>query len=118
MMTKTDEISILFLWATEDVERQKALVALMAESAAWLAARPGFRKLKVRPSGDGKRVVVEGIWESQAAFDLAITHDVHAAESRAKYAAIAHLDEIIILPANQGETTMPQTPIIAPQRND
>jgi len=74
------------VWRTETRENQARLIATMREEAPKLAAKPGFRSIRVLESEDG-RVLVEGRWASLEAFDAAVTRDDSARESRQTMAA-------------------------------
>lgn len=74
------------IWRTQTPENQARLIAAMREEAPKLAAKPGFRSMKVLEGKDG-RVLVEGRWASREAFDAAVTHDDGAQASRRKLEA-------------------------------
>ena len=99
MSTDTPEVKVVLLWATDDPDRQRELLSAMAEDAPWLSSRPGFVSLALNPSLDGRRVVVEGVWESREAFEAATATDERSAASRAAFARLARLDEVIVTAA-------------------
>jgi quinol monooxygenase YgiN len=98
MSISVDEarISVTLLWATEDADAQAALIAAMQGDVPWMSSQPGFVSLALRPSRDGRRVVVEGEWENQAQFDAATANNPHEDESRRAFAAHGRLDEVIL----------------------
>jgi heme-degrading monooxygenase HmoA len=79
------ELVFFNVWTTVSEAARQALLEAMRAEAPALAAKPGFRSLTVWIGGQGDlRVIVEGRWESLAAFEAAVAHDPAAQESRAR----------------------------------
>jgi heme-degrading monooxygenase HmoA len=77
------ELVFFNVWTTASEAAKQALIDAMRAEASTLAVKPGFRSLTAWAGENGDlRVIVEGHWESLAAFEAAIVHDPAARRSR------------------------------------
>ncbi len=70
------------IWRTKDAKDRAALIAGMREEAPALASKAGFVAMTVSECTEDGRVLVEGRWQSQDAFDAAVANDPSAQKSR------------------------------------
>jgi heme-degrading monooxygenase HmoA len=79
------ELVFFNVWTTGSEAAKQALLEAMRAEVSALALKPGFRSLSAWAGEKGDlRVIVEGRWESLAAFEAAIEHDPAAQEGRAR----------------------------------
>lgn len=83
------EATFFNIWQTDSKEKQTQLLEAMRAEAPGLQSKPGFLELTAW-SGEKQdhRVVVQGRWESEQAFEAAVANDPEAVESRNKLAAL------------------------------
>jgi heme-degrading monooxygenase HmoA len=83
------EATFFNVWRTSSKETQEQLLDAMRKEAPGLQTKPGFLELTAwNGEAQDLRVIVEGRWESKAAFDAAIANEPAALESRNKLAAL------------------------------
>jgi pimeloyl-ACP methyl ester carboxylesterase/heme-degrading monooxygenase HmoA len=70
------------LWTTPTPEDQTKLLQTMKEKLEMFKPMPGFISMSLHPSLDGKHVGVYAQWESQAAFEAAVSSNAEAMEAR------------------------------------
>ncbi|MBD1869038.1 alpha/beta fold hydrolase [Cyanobacteria bacterium FACHB-471] len=73
------------LWTTPTPEDQDKLLAVMKEKMDMFKPMPGFISMTLHPSLDGKRLAVYAQWESQAAFESAVSNNPQAMEARQSF---------------------------------
>jgi pimeloyl-ACP methyl ester carboxylesterase len=109
------EATFFNVWRTTSKENQEHLLEAMRADAPDLQAKLGFLEL-VAWSGEANdlRVVVEGRWESVAAFEAAIANNSAALESREKLAQLGtpeaglFREALRFQPVSQTERTSPR----------
>ncbi|HEY3453177.1 MAG TPA: alpha/beta hydrolase [Bryobacteraceae bacterium] len=83
------EAAFFNVWRTSSKDNQRLLLDAMRKEAPDLQRKPGFLELTAwSGEADDLRVVVQGRWETQAAFEAGIANDPAAMESRNKLAAL------------------------------
>lgn len=83
------EATFFNVWRTSSKDSREQLINAMREEAPALQRKPGFLELTGwGGAAEDLRVVVQGRWESKAAFDSAVANDTGAMESRNKLAAL------------------------------
>jgi pimeloyl-ACP methyl ester carboxylesterase/heme-degrading monooxygenase HmoA len=80
------DITFYNMWRTETPKDRSALLARMKDEAPALQAKAGFVGMTVFECAEDGRVLVEGHWQSQEAFDTAVTADPQAQKARASLA--------------------------------
>jgi pimeloyl-ACP methyl ester carboxylesterase/heme-degrading monooxygenase HmoA len=79
------EATFFNVWRTSSKEKQERLLDAMRAEAPELQSKPGFLELTAwKGEGDDLRVLVEGRWESVAAFETAVANNAAALKSREK----------------------------------
>lgn len=89
-------VHAVLLWSTDRHDRQRALIDAMRAEAPAMTGKPGFLSLDLKPSEDGRRVVVEGVWASRAAFEAATAEPPGGGGGREELMRHGRLDEIVI----------------------
>ena len=74
------------MWRTETPEDRATLLSRMKDEAPALSSKPGFVAMTVLECAEDGRVLVEGHWQSQEAFDTAVASDPEAQKARASLA--------------------------------
>jgi pimeloyl-ACP methyl ester carboxylesterase/heme-degrading monooxygenase HmoA len=74
------------LWTTPTSEDQAQLLQLMQEKMSLFKPMAGFISMSLHPSLDGKHLGVYAQWESQAAFEAAVSSNSQAMEARKLFA--------------------------------
>ena len=83
------EATFFNVWRTASKENQERLLEAMRAEAPELQSKPGFLELIAwRGEADDFRVLVEGRWETVAAFQVAIANNPAAQASREKLAQL------------------------------
>ena len=73
------------LWTTPTPEDQKQLLQTMKEKMEMFKPMSGFISMSLHPSLDGKNLAVYAQWESQAAFEAAVSSNSQAMEARKSF---------------------------------
>lgn len=73
------------LWTTATSEDQEKLLQTMKEKMEMFKPMPGFISMSLHPSLDGKHLAVYAQWESQAAFEAAVSSNAQAMEARKSF---------------------------------
>ena len=73
------------LWTTPTSENQEKLLHTMKEKMDMFKPMPGFISMTLHPSLDGKHLGVYAQWESQAAFEAAVSSNSQAMEARKSF---------------------------------
>ena len=73
------------LWTTPTPENQKQLLQTMKEKMDMFKSMSGFISMSLHPSLDGKHLAVYAQWESQAAFEAAVSSNSQAMEVRKSF---------------------------------
>jgi heme-degrading monooxygenase HmoA len=83
------EATFFNVWRTSSKENQKRLLEAMRAEAPDLQSKSGFLELTAwKGEEDDHRVLVEGRWESVAAFEAAVAKNPSAMENREKLAQL------------------------------
>ncbi len=77
------DITFYNMWRTASAGDRAALLDRMKGEAPTLASKAGFVAMTVLECAEDGRVLVEGRWESKAAFDAAVSGNPEAQKSRA-----------------------------------
>jgi pimeloyl-ACP methyl ester carboxylesterase/heme-degrading monooxygenase HmoA len=80
------DITFFNMWRTKTPEDRATLLSRMKDEAPALSSKPGFVAMTVLECAEDGRVLVEGHWESQEAFDTAVASDPEAQKARASLA--------------------------------
>lgn len=73
------------LWTTPTPEDQTQLLQTMKQKMGMFQTMPGFTSMTLHPSLDGKHLGVYAQWESQAAFEAAVSGNSQAMEARQSF---------------------------------
>ena len=82
LSSESTGLTFVNVWTTPSAEDQAQLLQAMQAEAPAMTHLPGFISLSFLPSLDGKQLVVLAQWESQQAFDAAISNDTQQLAAR------------------------------------